>query len=40
MSRKRQLNVRKDQYRVKGAFVSIEQLFDQRHVAKSLELHY
>ena len=40
MSRKRQLNVQQDQYRSRGAFVTLEQLFDQRHVAKSIELDY
>lgn len=40
MSRKRQLNIRQDHYRSRGAFITIEQLFDQRHVAKSLELDY
>ncbi len=40
MSHKRQLNVRQDQYRSRGAFVTLEQLFDQRHVAKTLELDY
>lgn len=40
MSRKRQLNIRQDQYRSRGAFITLEQLFDQRHVAKSLELDY
>lgn len=40
MSHKRQLNVRQDQYRSQGAFITLEQLFDQRHVAKTLELDY
>ena len=40
MSRKRQLNIQQDQYRSRGAFITLEQLFDQRHVAKSLELDY
>ena len=40
MSHKRQLNVRQDQYRSRGAFITLEQLFDQRHVAKTLELDY
>jgi uncharacterized protein (DUF58 family) len=40
MSRKRQLNIRQDQYRSRGAFITLEQLFDQRHVARSLELNY
>ena len=40
MSRKRQLNIHQDQYRSRGAFITLEQLFDQRHVAKSIELDY
>ena len=40
MSRKRQLNIRQDQYRSRGALVELQQLLDQRHSAKSLELHY
>jgi len=40
LSHKRQLHVRQDQYRSRGAFITLEQLFDQRHVAKSLELDY
>lgn len=40
MSRKRELNIRQDQYRSRGAFITLEQLFDQRHVAKTLELDY
>jgi uncharacterized protein (DUF58 family) len=40
LSLKRQLNIRQDQYRSRGAFITLEQLFDQRHVAKSLELDY
>lgn len=40
MSRKRQLNIRQDQYSSKGAFVELQQLLDQRHAAKSLELNY
>lgn len=40
MSRKRQLNIQQDQYRSRGAFITLEQLFAQRHVAKSLELDY
>jgi uncharacterized protein (DUF58 family) len=40
LSHKRQLNVRQDQYRSRGAFVTLEQLFDLRHVAKTLELDY
>ena len=40
MSSKRQLNIRQDQYRSRGAFITLEQLFDQRHVARSLELDY
>jgi uncharacterized protein (DUF58 family) len=40
LSRKRQLNIHQDQYRSRGAFITLEQLFDQRHVAKSIELDY
>jgi len=40
LSRTRQLNLQHDQYRSRGAFVTLEQLFAQRHVAKSLELDY
>jgi len=40
VSRKRQLNTRQDKYRSRGAFITLEQLFDQRHVTKSLELDY
>jgi len=40
LSRKRQLNIQQDQYRSRGAFITLEQLFDQRHVAKSFELDY
>jgi len=40
VSRKRQLNIQQDQYRSRGAFITLDKLFDQRHVAKSLELDY
>lgn len=40
MTRKRQLNIEQEQYRCRGAFVSLQQLLDQRHVAKNLELDY
>ncbi|MDC0598787.1 DUF58 domain-containing protein [Gammaproteobacteria bacterium] len=40
MSRKRQLNIQQDQYRSKGAFIGLQQLLEQRHAAKSLELDY
>ena len=40
MSHKRQLNIRQEQYRSRGAFITLEQLFDQRHVARTLELDY
>ncbi|MEX2365259.1 MAG: DUF58 domain-containing protein [Pseudohongiellaceae bacterium] len=40
MSRKRQLTIRQDQFRSRGAFITLEQLLDQRHAAKSLELNY
>ncbi len=39
MSRKRQLNLQTDQFRCRGASLSLGQLLDQRHVAKALELH-
>lgn len=41
MARKRQTTkVRLDQFRSTGAFVTLEQLLDQRHAARSLELDY
>lgn len=40
MSRKRQINNKQEQYRSRGAFITLKQLFDQRHVAKTLELDY
>jgi uncharacterized protein (DUF58 family) len=40
MPRKRQLNIEQDQYRCRGAFINLQQLLDQRHVAKNLELDY
>lgn len=40
MSQRRQLNIKQDQYRCHGAFISLQQLLDQRHVAKNLELDY
>ena len=40
MAHRRQLNIQQDQYRSRGAFITLEQLFDQRHVARSLELDY
>jgi uncharacterized protein (DUF58 family) len=40
MPRKRQLNIEQDQYRCRGAFIDLQQLLDQRHVAKNLELDY
>ena len=40
MSRKRQLNAEQDRYRCRGAFVNLQQLLDQRHVARNLELDY
>ncbi len=40
MSRKRQLNAEQDRYRCRGAFLNLQQLLDQRHVARILELGY
>lgn len=40
MARKQQLNLEQDRYRCRGAFVSLAQLLDQRHVARNLELDY
>src|SRR5690606_436223 len=40
MSRHSTLNVDQDKYRCRGAFVTLQQLFDQRHVAHNLELDY
>jgi uncharacterized protein (DUF58 family) len=40
MSRHSTLNVDQDKYRCRGAFVTLQQLFDQRHVARNLELDY
>lgn len=40
MPRRRQLNIEQDQYRCRGAFINLQQLLDQRHVAKNLELDY
>ena len=40
MSRKRQLNIQHDQFRCRGAMLELQQLLDQRHVAKALELDY
>lgn len=40
MSRKRQINARYDQFRCRGAFLTLEQLLEQRHAARSLELDY
>ncbi|HEY0961094.1 MAG TPA: DUF58 domain-containing protein [Pseudomonadales bacterium] len=40
MPRKRQLNIEQDQYRCRGAFINLQQLFNQRHVARNLELDY
>ncbi len=38
MPRKRQINIEQEQYRCRGAYISLQQLLDQRHVAKNLEL--
>jgi uncharacterized protein (DUF58 family) len=40
MPRKRALNLEQDKYRCRGAFVNLQQLLDQRHVARNLELDY
>lgn len=40
MPRKRQLNIEQDQYRCRGAFITLQQLLNQRHVAHNLELDY
>jgi len=40
MSRLGQLNLEQDRYRCRGAFVSLQQLLEQRHVARNLELDY
>jgi uncharacterized protein (DUF58 family) len=40
MPRKRQLNVDQEKYRCRGAFLSLQQLLDQRHVARNLEMDY
>src|SRR5690606_16242665 len=40
MSRKRQINTQLDQFRTRGAFLTLEQLLEQRHAARSLELDY
>jgi uncharacterized protein (DUF58 family) len=40
MARKKQLNTEQEQYRCSGAFLNLQQLLDQRHVARSLELDY
>jgi uncharacterized protein (DUF58 family) len=40
MPRRRQLDIEQEQYRCSGAFITLQQLLDQRHVAKNLELDY
>jgi uncharacterized protein (DUF58 family) len=40
MARRPQLNLEQDQYRCRGAFVTLRQLLEQRHVARHLELDY
>jgi len=40
MSRKRELNIQHDQFRCRGAMLDLQQLLDQRHVARALELYY
>ncbi len=39
MSRKRELNIQQEQFRCRGAMLSLQQLLDQRHIAKALELY-
>lgn len=39
MSRKRELNIQHEQFRCRGAMLSLQQLLDQRHIAKALELY-
>ncbi|MDR0779489.1 MAG: hypothetical protein LBF16_02195, partial [Pseudomonadales bacterium] len=40
MARHHTLDADQDKYRCRGAFVTLQQLFDQRHVARDLELDY
>jgi len=40
MSRKRQFNIEQEKFRCRGASINLQQLLDQRHVAKALELDY
>jgi uncharacterized protein (DUF58 family) len=40
MARRPQLNLEQDQYRCRGAYLSLRQLLDQRHVARHLEMDY
>lgn len=40
MSRKRQLNLEQERFRCRGASLNLQQLLDQRHIAKALELDY
>lgn len=40
MSRKRELDIQHDQFRCRGASLDLQQLLDQRHVARALELYY
>lgn len=40
MARLRQLNPEQERYRCRGAFVTLQQLLDQRHVARHLQLDY
>lgn len=40
MSHKRELNIQHDQFRCRGAMLDLQQLLDQRHVARALELSH
>jgi uncharacterized protein (DUF58 family) len=40
MARRPQLNLEQDQYRCRGAFITLRQLLEQRHVARHLEMDY
>jgi hypothetical protein len=40
MARRPQLNLEQDQYRCRGAFITLRQLLEQRHVARNLEMDY
>ena len=40
MSRKRELNIQHDQFRCRGAMLDLQQLLNQRHVARVLEIDF